>query len=419
MKSFEQQVLEQINLDDILATLADLIPIKSLGGQETPAQVYVADWMRRHGMNVDVWKIDLEALKQHPAFSAECERQSPLGVVGWIGQGEGGRSLILNGHVDVVPVGDLASWQYPPWQATLASGRVYGRGAVDMKGGLSCALHAVKAINSAGVQLKGRLLIESVVGEEDGGTGALAAVIRGYKADGAVLIEPTEMAIAPVQAGALCFKVSIPGYSAHGCVREEGVSAIDGFLPIYRALQELELQRNQSVADPLFARYRLPYALCIGMLQAGEWASSVADNLVFQGRYGVIPGEDLGEARRQFEAAVAQAAAGDPWLRAHPPVVEWWGGQFAPARIPIDAPIVETLGNAFKSATGQDKRLEGMTYGSDMRILVNEGETPAVLFGPGDVRRSHKPDEYVPVEDLLAVTRTLALTALRFCGVNE
>jgi acetylornithine deacetylase len=418
MNNIEQQVLDQIHLDDILATLADLIPIQSLGGQETPAQKYVAECMHSQGMNVDIWEIDLEALKKHPAFSAECERQSALGVVGWIGKDEG-RNLILNGHVDVVPVGDLARWHYPPWQATLANGRVYGRGAVDMKGGLSCALHAAKAIHSAGVSLKGKLLVESVVGEEDGGTGALAAVVRGYHADGAILIEPTELAIAPVQAGALSFKVSIPGYSAHGCVREEGVSAIDGFWPVYRALQDLESQRNQLALDPLYARYRLPYALCIGMLQAGEWSSSVADNLVFQGRYGVIPGEDLGEARRQFEDAVAQAASGDPWLCDHPPIVEWWGGQFAPARVPVDDPIVETICATFEVATGRASRLEGMTYGSDMRILVNEGGTPAVLFGPGDVRRSHKPDEYVPVEDLLMVTRTLALTALRFCGVEE
>lgn len=417
MNKIEKRVLDNIKIDDVIKTLADLIPIRSLGGQETPAQEYVAEWMRRNGMEVDLWEIDMKALKQHQAFSAEVERESALGVVGWIGKGVGS-SLILNGHIDVVPVGDEANWKYPPWQATLADGRVYGRGSVDMKGGLSCALHAVKAISDAGVQLKGKLLVESVVGEEDGGTGALAAVLRGYHADGAVLIEPTELAIAPVQAGALSFKVSIPGLSAHGCVREEGVSAVDGFLPVYRALQELELKRNQSAPDPLYARYRLPYALCIGMLHAGEWSSSVIDHLYFQGRYGVIPGENLDDARRQFETAVAQAAAGDSWLNEHPPMVEWWGGQFAPARIPVDAPIVETLSSAFETATGVASRLEGMTYGSDMRIMVNEGGIPAVLFGPGDVRVSHRPDEFVPVDDLLAVTRTLALTALRFCDVE-
>ncbi len=416
----EQRVLDRIDLQGLLATLGDLIAIRSLTGQEDAAQQYVAERMRQLGMEVDVWEVDLETLKKHPAFSAEIERMSALGVVGWMGRTSAssrtGRSLILNGHVDVVPPGDESNWRFSPWQATIDDGRVYGRGACDMKGGLACALSAAQAIRDAGVRLAGRLMIEPVVSEEDGGTGALAAIERGYRADGAVLIEPTEMAIAPVQAGALSFKVTIPGLSAHGCVREEGTSAIDKFIPVYQALLHLEKTRNESIRDPLYSRYHLPYALCIGRLEAGDWPSSVADWLTFQGRYGIIPGEDIAEARRQFEGAVAAAAQADPWLRQHPPAVEWWGGQFAPARIPTGDPLVETLSAAFAEANDRPARLEGMTYGSDMRLLVNEGNTPAVLFGPGDVRRSHKPDEFVPVDELLAVTRTLALTALRFCG---
>ncbi len=416
MTSIEERVIQNIDLQDLLATLNDLITIQSLSGQETPAQEYIAGWMRRHGLQVDLWDIDLPQLKEHPAFGAEYERTQATGLVGWIGQAAGGRSLILNGHVDVVPAGDPANWHYPPWQATVADGRVYGRGACDMKGGLACAMQAVKAIQAAGVNLRGKLLLEPVVGEEDGGLGALAAVLRGYRADGALLIEPTGLAIAPVQAGALTFKVRLQGQSAHACVREEGVSAIEEFIPVYQALLQLEQARNQSVQDPLYARYRLPYALSIGRVEAGDWASSVPEWLVFQGRYGIIPGEDLDHARRQFEAALAQAAESDAWLRAHPPVVEWWGGQYAPARVPLDDPLVQTLAAAFQAATGAPSRFEGMTYGSDMRFLVNQGHTPAVLFGPGDVRQAHKPDEFVPLDDLLLVTRTLALAALQFCG---
>ena len=232
MTSIEERVLQSIDLQDLLATLGDLIAIQSLSGQETPAQEYLAGWMRQQGLQVDLWDIDLPQLKAHPAYGAEYERTQATGLVGWIGAADpGGRSLILNGHVDVVPAGDLANWHYPPWQATVADGRVYGRGACDMKGGLACAMQAVKAIQAAGVSLRGRLLLEPVVGEEDGGLGALAAVLRGYRADGAVLIEPTELAIAPVQAGALTFKVRLQGQSAHGCVREEGVSAIEEFIP--------------------------------------------------------------------------------------------------------------------------------------------------------------------------------------------
>ena len=418
LTKLERRVLEAVDVDGLLSTLADLIGIRSLGGEETPAQEYVAAFLERMGLDVDVWELDFDVLRNHPAFSAEVERQGALGVVGAMGEDGGGRSLILNGHVDVVPAGDEANWHYPPWQATIVDGRVYGRGSCDMKGGLACALYAARAIRDAGVRLRGRLLIESVVGEEDGGAGTLAAVLRGYRADGAVVVEPTEMAVAPAQAGALSFQVTVPGLSAHGCVREEGVSAIEKFIPIHQALMELERARNRANEDPLYARYRLPYALCIGQMEAGNWASSVAERLVFRGRYGVAPGEDLEEARSQFEQAVAQAARADPWLRDHAPAVEWWGGQFSPARIPAEHPLVETVGDSFAEAAGTPARVEGMTYGADMRLLVNEGNTPAVLFGPGDVRRSHKPDEFVPLDDLVAVTRTLALTAVRFCGAR-
>jgi len=418
LSTLERRILEAIDFDGLLSTLADLIAIRSLGGEETPAQEYVAAFLERMGLDVDVWELDFDALRNHPTFSAEVERPGALGVVGAMGEDGGGRSLILNGHVDVVPAGDEANWHYPPWQATIVDGRVYGRGSCDMKGGLACALYAARAIRDAGVRLRGRLLIESVVGEEDGGAGTLAAVLRGYRADGAVVVEPTEMAVAPAQAGALSFQVTVPGLSAHGCVREEGVSAIEKFIPIHQALMELEQARNQAAQDPLYARYRLPYALCIGQMEAGNWASSVAERLVFRGRYGVAPGEDLEEARCQFEQAVAQAAQADPWLVDHPPAVEWWGGQFSPARIPTDHPLVETVGDAFAETAGAPARVEGVTYGADMRLLVNEGNTPAVLFGPGDVRRSHKPDEFVPLDELVAVTRTLALTAVRFCGTR-
>ncbi|UCC63405.1 MAG: ArgE/DapE family deacylase [Anaerolineae bacterium] len=415
LRDIERRVLEAIDVDGLLSTLADLIAIRSLGGQENVAQEYVAGFMARLGMNVDVWALDFDALRRHPAFSMEIERPGALGVAGTMGENDGQR-LILNGHVDVVPVGDEANWRYPPWQATVANERVYGRGACDMKGGLACALHAARAIHDAGVRLPGQLLIESVVGEEDGGVGTLAAVLRGYRADGAVVLEPTELVVAPAQAGALSFRVKVPGRSAHGCVREEGVSAVEKFLPIYQALMALERERNQAAAHPLYARYRLPYALCIGKVEAGDWPSSVADWLVFQGRYGVAPGEDLDTARHQFEETIARAAQADSWLRDHPPLVEWWGGQFAPASIPAEHPLVGNLICAFVEATGRPTRVEGMTYGADMRLLVNEGHTPTVLFGPGNVRHSHQPDEFVSVDDLVAATRTLALMAIRFCG---
>jgi acetylornithine deacetylase len=414
----ELRVLDAIDTDGLLTLLCELIAIPSLDGEaaEVAVQERVAGWMRQNGLQVDMWDLDFAMLRRHLAFSCEVERPRGLGVVGVLGEDCGGRSLILNGHTDVVPAGDPANWHYPPWQGTIADGRVFGRGSVDMKGGLCCALFAAKALHDAGVRLAGRLMVESVIGEEDGGAGTLAAVLRGYRADGAIIMEPTELCVAPAQAGAINFRLTIPGLAAHGCVREEGVSAIEKFFPIYAALMELERERNAHVADPLYARYALPYALCIGKVAAGTWASSVAESLLCEGRYGLAVGEDIPAAQRRFEATVAHAAQADAWLREHPPVVEWWGGRFEPASTPAEHPIVAAVADAFGAATGGAARLEGMTYGADMRLLVNVGETPTVMFGPGDVRVAHRPDEFVPIADLVTVTRTLALAALRFCG---
>lgn len=412
----EERVLAAIDLEGLLAFLGELVAIPSITGNATAAQECVAAQMHRIGLDVETWALEIDALHRHPACSTEVDRTDGLGVVGRLGRSKPGRDLIFNGHVDVVPPGDASNWTYPPWQATVVDGNVYGRGVLDMKGGLCCGLFAAKAIRDAGVTLDGSVLLQSVIGEEDGGIGTLATLVQGYRADAAVIMEPTGLAIAPAQAGALNFRLTVAGHSAHACVREEGVSAIEAFWPIHQALLKLERTRNAGVEEPLFARYKTPYPLSIGIVQAGDWPSSVPELLVCEGRYGIALGEDLEAAQQQFEQVVVEVAAQHAWLRKHPPHVEWWGGQFAPAHIPVDDPIVETVAHAIQAATHKTAQLEGVTYGSDMRLLVNQGSIPTLLFGPGDIRRAHRPDECVPVSDLEACTRTLALTALRFCG---
>ena len=161
-----------------------------------------------------------------------------------------------------------------------------------------------------------------------------------------------------------------------------------------------------------------PYPLSIGTVHAGDWASSVPDTLICEGRFGVAVDQEPGAARRELEEVVAEAAAADPWLRDHPPEVEWWGGQFAPALTDPEHPVVEAVAGAAGERLGRPARHQGMTYGADMRLLQRVAETPTVMFGPGDIRRAHRPDEWVPIDDLRIVTEVLALTALRFCGVR-
>lgn len=419
MDRVESRVLDSIDVDGMIEYLCELVSIPSFAGKETAAQRNVADKLRSIGLDVDSWEIDIEGLRKHPSFSMPIEREEGLGVVGVLGEDDGGRSLILNGHIDTVAPGDEGNWSHPPLKGTLSKGKVYGRGVADMKGGLCCAIFAAKAIRDAGVKLKGRLMIQSVIGEEDGGVGALATVLRGYTADAAVIMEPTELKVGPAHSGALAFSVRVPGKSAHACVREEGVSAIEKFIPLFNGLRALETERNERIDDPLYARYKIPYPVNIGTVQGGSWPGSVPESLVFQGRVGVVVGERVEDARRSVEEAIARVAEADPWMKINPPKVEWSGYQFDPATIPTDHPIVDTAKRAYSDVTGETARLEGMTYASDMRHLVNTGDTPTILFGPGDVRNAHGPDEHVEIDDLIAVARTLALTALRFCGHEE
>ncbi|MEY2845887.1 MAG: hypothetical protein RL076_1433 [Chloroflexota bacterium] len=414
----EARVLAHLDSTAMLAFLRELVQFQSFGNHESDAQRHIAHAMSDSGLEVDVWDIDFATLQHHPGFSWEIERPTGLGVVGTLGHDNGGRSLIFNGHIDVVPEGDHANWHHHPWHAQIVDGRMYGRGALDMKGGLVAALWAARAIQRAGIQLNGRLHVQSVIGEEDGGCGTLASIVRGYRADAVIIPEPTRMAIAPAQAGAHNVRITVPGLSAHGCYREEGVSAVEKYMLVHHALIALEAERNARMRHPLFANYRLPYPLSIGTVHAGNWPSSVPELLVAEGRYGIGIGEDSQVARRELEDAIARVAAADPWLRDHPPLVEWWGGTFEPAETDVNHAIVSTLAGAHADLGGT-VTYEGMPYGADMRLFVIHGEMPTVMYGPGDVRLAHKPDEYVPVSDLVQVAQALALTALRFIGYHD
>jgi len=423
----ERRAAVGVDAAGLLRFLADLIAIPSTANEETPAQERVAAELESIGLDTDVWEIDFAGLKRHPAYASDVERSGGLGVVGTLRGGPApggsvvdgaGRTLILNGHVDVVPAGELDRWSRSAFRLTEEDGRLFGRGVVDMKGQLAAAIFAAKAIRDAGVELAGTLQIQSVIGEEDGGAGTLATILRGHTGDGAIVVEPTRFVVAPAQAGALSFRLTVPGKAAHGALREEGVDPVEKFIPLFERIRALEAERNSGVSDPLFAGEALPFAITMGRVEAGIWPSTVAESLVAEGRYGVAPGEDLGEARAQLERAVVEIASDDHWLSTHPPRVEWRGAQFEAARTDPDDPIVSAVSGAARAITGSEPILGAMRYGADMRLLVNEAGIPTVLFGPGDVREAHRPDESIETEELVRAARILAVTAMRFCGVR-
>jgi len=340
------QFAEFVDRAWLVETLGTLVRIPSVTGEEDAAQEWMAETLKGLGGEVDAWRIDVETLKGRPGFPGArilTPRQNVVAT--FAGTGPGPR-LVLNGHIDTVSAGDEARWTHPPFAAEVAGDRLFGRGAADMKGGLTAILGAVRAIRKAGVRLKGTVQVQSVVGEEDGGLGAFATLDRGHRGDAVIICEPTELAVVPAHAGVTLFRITVAGRAAHGCVRAEGVSAFEKFLPIHAALMELEAERNRKLRHPLYEGMPLPWPLSIGIVQAGIWPAIVPERLVAEGRIGVALGERIEDVRRQVEEAVRRAAASDPWLAGHPPTVEWVGGVWQGTETSAAHPLVEMLKQA-------------------------------------------------------------------------
>jgi acetylornithine deacetylase len=283
-----------------------------------------------------------------------------------------------------------------------------------MKGGLMAALYAIKAIMDADIPINGPFMIQSVIGEEDGGIGTFASLLRGHVGNVAIVCEPTRLNLIPAQAGALTFTVRVRGKSAHASTRLEGVSALEKYLDIHKSLLQLERARNSEIQHPLLSKLALPYPLNIGRIQAGNWSSSVPEELVFEGRIGVAIGEDSKFVRRQFEQTLKNVAETDSWLRNHPLEIVWSGGQFDSCEIPMDHYLVKLLEQCVLDLTGNIPEIEGASYGSDLRLFVKMGGIPTLLFGPGDVKIAHMPDEFVDVQEVILAARAYILAAIRY-----
>ena len=409
----EGRVIQALDTGACIRLAQDLIRVPSVTGDERVAQDLVALALEEGDLEVDQFEADVSLLKGHPRFPGmEVERTEAVLVAGLLGA-KGERSLILNGHVDVVPPGDRQAWHASPWSAHIHAGRLYGRGACDMKAGLAIAISAGAALKKSGLPLRGRLVVQSVVGEEDGGIGSFAMAQRGYRADAAFVLEPTRLRVIPAQAGALSFRLRIRGRSAHASVRYEGISAIEKFALVEARLRQLERSLNQHV-HPLFSHYPIAYALSIGRVRAGSWSSTVPDELECEGRVGVPVGMTSSEVRGLFAAALADAAQRDSWLADHPPRVEWYGGQFDAVEVDPEQPAFRALRAAHTDEFGVAPELEGAPYGSDMRLLVHEAETPAILYGPGDIRQAHSTDEWIAVDDIIQAARVVTAAAARY-----
>jgi acetylornithine deacetylase len=401
--------------------LEDLIAIPSVTGTpaESEAQHWCARRMEHLGLATDVWRMDLDALRSDPDFpGTEAAREEIWGCVGTAGGlgSDAAPALVLQGHVDVVPPGDLAQWAgRDPFTPHVVDGFVHGRGACDMKAGVVANLVAAEAVLAAAVPLRRRLALHTVGSEEDGGLGAFGTLRRGHTGDACIITEPTSRTVITATGGALTFTLEVTGLATHGSTRYAGVSAIEKFELLHATLRAFEAERNASV-DPLMAEYPIAYPLMVGRISAGDWSSTVPDALVAEGRFGVRLDETPAQARAAFEAVVAQFCADDEWLAEHPVRVRWSGGQFAPGRFPSQHPFLELVGEAYADVTGAGRpRERGAPYGSDLR-LYNGAAVPTLHLGPGEVRHAHAPTEQVDLDEVADVVRALVLVIARTCS---
>jgi acetylornithine deacetylase len=418
----EARVVAALDEQALVDHLVGLVRLPSVTGtaEESELQHRTAQEYAAWGLDVDNWRLDLDALRADERFpGSEAERVEGHGMVATTGPGR--PALVLQGHVDVVPTGDLAKWEdAAPWSAAIrgaGAGWLHGRGACDMKAGVAANAAVVRTLVTEGVVLQRPLAVHTVVSEEDGGLGAFATLARGHTGDACVIAEPTSGRLITANAGALTFRIEVDGLAAHGSTRLAGHSAFDAFLPVHAALRDLERARNQ-VVDPLFGSLDLPYGLSIGIVRTGDWASSVPDRLVAEGRLGVILGEEMAVARAALEAAVTAAAGRDPWLRDHPPTVTWPGGQFASGRLADDDPLIAQVADAAEDVHGRRPNPAAGPYGSDLRLMLGIGGIPTLQYGPGAAEDAHAPRERVSIEETLGVARSLLVLTLRRCGMR-
>ena len=417
LTDLELKALAFVDERELVRDLVELVAVPSVSGSDAESEVQhvLAKQLRGLDVEVDLWQLDLQELTADPVFPGwEADRSESWGLVSHT-PGDGEPGLVLQGHVDVVPPGDLARWSGEPFGPRVDADRVHGRGTVDMKGGVVANIAALRAVQQAGIELARPVALHMVVGEEDGGLGAFATLRRGHRGAACVITEPTSGTVVTAAAGALTFELTVPGRATHASTAYAGVSAFDSFLPLHRALLELQARRNAAV-DPLMAEYPVAYPLSVGRVTCGDWASSVPDLLVAEGRLGVALDEDPAGARSELEQTIAAASAADPWLREHPPTVTWPGGQFASGRYAgDDDQLIGTVAAAHADVTrGPLPRERAAPYGSDLRLYAGAG-IPTLHYGPGDVRLAHGPDESVRMDELVTVTEALVLTILRTC----
>lgn len=395
--------------DRILERLSALVGTPSPTGSEEAAVDLVAGWLGDSKADtVDRWTDRMDDLAADAEYPGREVDRVDIPVAAAAARGSRpGPTVVLTGHVDTVGVGEPSHWSRPALQATTEGDLLYGRGACDMKAGVVAALEAFLAFADGDRDFAGEIRFVAVPGEEDGGTGTLAAIRRGWTGDMVLLAEPTAGDIVVAHGGALTFTIEIEGRAAHGATPREGVSALDAFYTVYGAIRDLEQQVNAAEAHPLMRALGVPYPTTVGVINGGEWASNVMAALRAEARVGVTLSETIDAAERRFADGLVAAVADDPWLGGHPPRIQRTGAAFGSSQIDPEDPLVEAVREAAAVTTGRTPRLAAVPYGCDMALWSRVGGARCLVYGPGDVRQAHTADEYVSIRDTVTSTEVL------------
>jgi acetylornithine deacetylase len=414
-----QKILDKIDQsrEQAITFLQDMIAIPSVTGDEAAIQKFVSDHMSKIGLEVDMWETDWEDLKKHPGYRpVDRGYEGRPNIVATLKGTGGGRSLLLNGHTDVIPVGDGEGWSDNPWSASIKDGRIYGRGSCDMKSGVASHILAVQYLKELGLTPRGDVLINVVIDEEVSGHGTLDTVIRGYRADAGISGETSDLAVQPACIGRIWFEIEIHGKPAGIQQRYLGISGIDLGNKVTKAVADLEAKRVATVTHPLYPSALDSLPCIIGSFQAGNYPSAFPASCLLKGSIGTVPGEDHEGVKQSLVDQIARAAAEDPWMKLHPPKVRFVGYDAQASEIPRDHAIVETVCRTYAEVTGKTPVISGRQGAADTRFLNEYGNTPTVIFGPGSTAVMHANDEYVSIDDYITSIKVMALSIYDWCN---
>lgn len=414
-----RRVLEGVDaaFEDELDFLAGLVKRPSTLGHEALVQRFAAERLRSMGLEVDVFEPDPAELARRPGYSPVewSYAGRPDVATRWPGAG-GGRSLVLNGHLDVVPATPEHHWSHDPWGAEIAGGRMWGRGAADMKAGVAAMVYAVRAIREAGIALRGDLSLETVIEEEGTGNGCLASRARGYGGHAALIPEPFGHRALEAQVGVMWARVTVRGQGAHAERADQAQNAVVMAARLVGAVKALEEEVNRAEPPAAFRSLPHPLNYNVGVMRGGDWASTVPEECVFEVRVAAYPGEDLLAVEGRFRAAIAAAAEEDQWLAEHPPEVAFYAFRAEGCVVERSEPVLAVLGSAHQEVLGDELSFFSFTGTTDARFFNLYEGTPATCYGPlgGNL---HAPDEWVDIESVRATTKVYALTVLHWCGI--